>query len=153
MEFAIKIFHVLISFVLIFVVLLQTGKGAEMGATFGGASSSKAMFGATGSNTFMTKLTTFAAVLFILSCLTLAYMSVNSPTSTLMKDVQAETMAPSAGEVVIPTAGDALPGTPEAAAQEHEGHNHAPGEGHGEAPASSAEPVDDGHNHPPGEGH
>lgn len=135
MEILLKIVHLLISLILIFVVLLQNGKGAEMGASFGG-SSSKALFGASGANTFMTKLTTFAAVLFVITCLSLAYMSSHMATQSLMMDVKEEAAAPL--DVNMPPAGmpdvqppmsatpveapAALPATP--AEESHEGHNH-----------------------------
>ncbi len=90
MELLIKVFHILISIVLIFIVLLQSGKGAEMGAAFGGSSSSRTLFGATGANTFMTKLTTFVATLFIITCLVLAYRASHMATVSVMSDVEAE---------------------------------------------------------------
>jgi len=58
---------------LILIVLLQTGKGAEMGAAFGG--SSQTVFGSAGPGTFLSKLTTAAAIVFMLTSLTLAFMS------------------------------------------------------------------------------
>jgi preprotein translocase subunit SecG len=101
MEIFIKAFHILVSLVLIFVVLLQSGKGASMGAAFGGTSSN-ALFGATGSSNFMTKLTTFTAVIFIITCLTLAYMSSHMATSSLMSDVQTEAPITHAPPAAIP---------------------------------------------------
>ena len=56
--------HIVVSIALILIVLLQTGKGADMGAAFGGGSS-QTLFGSTGASTFLTKLTTVAAVLFM----------------------------------------------------------------------------------------
>jgi preprotein translocase subunit SecG len=70
---ALVILHVLVGLALILVVLLQTGKGAEMGAAFGG--SSQTLFGSAGPGTFLGKLTTAAAVIFMLTSLTLAYLS------------------------------------------------------------------------------
>jgi preprotein translocase subunit SecG len=64
------ILHITVCFFLIAVVLLQSGKGAEMGAAFGG--SSQTIFGSRGAATFLSKLTTIAAVLFMLTSLTLA---------------------------------------------------------------------------------
>ena len=125
MEFFIKLFHVLISLVLIFVVLLQSGKGAEMGAAFGG--SSKTLLGAAGSNTFMTKLTTFCATLFIITCLTLAYMSSHMATSSLMSDVQSE--APIVSTMPVDTTSgnvDTQPVAPFKAAEDHAGHSDVP---------------------------
>lgn len=69
----IKILHIAVAVFLILVVLLQTGKGAEMGAAFGG--SSQTLFGGGGPAGFMAKLTTAAAVCFMLTSLGLAYVS------------------------------------------------------------------------------
>jgi len=66
--------HIIVSVALILIVLLQTGKGADMGAVFGGAGS-QALFGNTGAATFLGKLTTAAAVIFMITSLTLAYIS------------------------------------------------------------------------------
>lgn len=71
----ITIIHLIACFFLILVVLLQTGKGAEMGAVFGGGSSST-LFGASGAGNFLTKLTTGTAIVFFLTSLTLAYSSI-----------------------------------------------------------------------------
>jgi preprotein translocase subunit SecG len=72
---AITIIHLLACFFLILVVLLQTGKGAEMGAVFGGGSSAT-LFGASGAGNFLTKLTTGTAIVFFLTSLILAYSSI-----------------------------------------------------------------------------
>ncbi len=76
------ILHVLVSIALIAIVLLQSGKGAEMGASFG-ASGSQSVFGAGGGSTFMSKLTTGAAIIFMLTSLTLAYRSSQPGTSSI----------------------------------------------------------------------
>ena len=66
--------HVTVSVALIMIVLLQTGKGADMGAAFGGGSS-QTLFGSTGASTFLSKATTGAAIIFMLTSLALAYLS------------------------------------------------------------------------------
>lgn len=81
------ILHILVSIALIAIVLLQSGKGAEMGASFG-ASGSQSVFGAGGGSTFMSKLTTGAAIIFMLTSLTLAYRSSQPGTSSIMKGAQ-----------------------------------------------------------------
>jgi preprotein translocase subunit SecG len=68
------IVHILVCIALIMIVLLQTGKGADMGAAFGGGSS-QTLFGSTGASTFLSKATTAAAVIFMLTSLGLAYLS------------------------------------------------------------------------------
>lgn len=72
--------HIIVSVALIVVVLLQAGKGAEMGATFG-TGGSQSLFGVGGGATFLSKLTTAAAVIFMFTSLTLAYLS-SKPLST-----------------------------------------------------------------------
>ena len=75
MIIAVTIVHLIACVFLILVVLLQTGKGAEMGAVFGGGGSST-LFGASGAGNFLTKLTTGTAIVFFLTSLTLAYSSI-----------------------------------------------------------------------------
>lgn len=67
------IVHIIVCLILVGVVLLQTGKGAEMGATFGG--SSQTIFGSRGATTFLSKLTVGAAVIFMITSLTLSILS------------------------------------------------------------------------------
>jgi preprotein translocase subunit SecG len=57
---------------MILIVLIQTGRGSEIGAAFGGGAS-QTLFGSAGTSGFMTKLTTIAAVIFMLTSLSLAY--------------------------------------------------------------------------------
>lgn len=66
--------HILACLTLIAVVLLQTGKRADLAGAFGGGGSQTA-FGARGAATFLSKATTGAAVLFMLTSITLAIMS------------------------------------------------------------------------------
>ena len=67
------VIHVIVSFFLILVVLLQQGKGQDIGSAFGGGGT-QATFGARGGATMLTKLTTVAAVMFMLTSLTLTIM-------------------------------------------------------------------------------
>ena len=73
---AILILHIIVCFFLIFIVLIQSGKGAELGAAFGG--SSQTLFGARGAATIFSKLTTISAVIFMVTSLTLSIMTVRS---------------------------------------------------------------------------
>ena len=68
----ITIIHVFACIVLILVVLLQAGKGANMGAAFGGAS--QTVFGSSGAGTFLEKMTTLVAVIFMLTSLGLSFV-------------------------------------------------------------------------------
>ena len=74
MSILLIIIHVLVCIALIMIVLLQTGKGADMGAAFGGGSS-QTLFGSTGASTFLSKATTAAAIIFMVTSLGLAYLS------------------------------------------------------------------------------
>jgi len=67
------ILHVLVCFIMIGVILLQAGKGAEVGAAFGG--SSQTIFGSRGAATFLSKMTIAAATLFMLTSLGLSILS------------------------------------------------------------------------------
>jgi len=64
--------HFLVCFVLITVVLLQRGKGADMGAALGGGGANT-VFGSRGAGNFLTKLTTASAITFMCTSLSLAY--------------------------------------------------------------------------------
>jgi len=65
------ILHVIVCIVLILTVLLQAGKGANMGAVFGG--SSQTVFGSSGPGTFLGKMTTIVAIIFMLTSFSLSY--------------------------------------------------------------------------------
>ena len=84
------IIHLMASLFLIAVVLLQSGKGAEMGAAFGG--SSQTIFGSRGAATFLNKLTTISAVVFMLTSLALT-MATTKTTSVIKQTAPAEQRA------------------------------------------------------------
>jgi len=88
----ITVLHVIISVLLILVVLLQTGKGSEVGAILGGGAG-QTLFGSTGGKTFFTKVTTVLAVAFMLSSLYLATHGWNKQ-SPLQKEMQKQTSIP-----------------------------------------------------------
>ncbi len=85
MTIALTVLHILACFVLIAVVLLQRGKGAEMGAVFGGGASST-VFGSRGAGNFLTKLTTACAVVFMLTSLSLSYIGTQDAGDRLFQD-------------------------------------------------------------------
>ncbi|NIS75079.1 MAG: preprotein translocase subunit SecG [Deltaproteobacteria bacterium] len=90
------VIHIVVALLLIAVVLMQTGKGAEIGAVFGG-SSSQTIFGPTGPAGVLGKITAGAAIIFMVTSLILAYMSGAAPKKTLMDEVpaaQTETAPP-----------------------------------------------------------
>ncbi|MDG2236833.1 MAG: preprotein translocase subunit SecG [Arenicellales bacterium] len=91
MNFATSIFTVinLISAVaIVILVLLQQGKGADMGAAFGGGGSSQSVFGSRGSATFLSQVTGGLAAVFFITSLSLAYIYTKE--STVSRSVMAE---------------------------------------------------------------
>ncbi len=112
--------HVIVCLALIMIVLLQTGKGADMGAAFGGGSS-QTLFGSTGASTFLSKATTVAAVVFMLTCFSLAYLSSNRQTSSVMEEVKTPTEQSAPAQSAVPeesaSAEQTAPETPAASAQ------------------------------------
>jgi preprotein translocase subunit SecG len=91
------IVHVIVCVALIMIVLLQTGKGADMGAAFGGGGS-QTLFGSTGASTFLSKATTGAAIIFMLTSLALAYLSSHRTADSIIQSTPApvEQQAPAA---------------------------------------------------------
>jgi len=84
------ILHVIVCIFLIAVVLLQRGKGAEIGAVFGGGGSST-VFGSRGAGSFLSKLTTGAAIVFMITSLSLAYLWTMSSNERLFQEEEAAT--------------------------------------------------------------
>ncbi len=102
--------HIIIAVSLVVLILLQTGKGAEMGAAFG-AGASGTVFGSRGSASFLTRTTAVLATAFFITSLTLAYLSgqtvvrksVTEGVSPLPDEKTQQVPAPSAPDVpVIP---------------------------------------------------
>ena len=88
--------HLLLALMIIFLVLMQRGKGAEAGAGFGSGASGT-VFGARGASTLFSKLTGIFAGLFFCTSLTLAYMGSHStaePTSVLERAAKAAAAKP-----------------------------------------------------------
>ncbi len=81
--------HVVVCIALVMIVLLQKGKGASMGAAFGG--SSQTVFGSTGATSFLSKITVAAAVIFMFTSLGLALMMGRGASSSLMKGLNVPT--------------------------------------------------------------
>ena len=82
METLLIIVHIVVCLFLIGIVLLQHGKGADIGATFGG--SSQSLFGSEGPLPLLNKITTFVAVLFMVTSISLAYISANRGSGSVM---------------------------------------------------------------------
>ena len=104
MTSAIIIIHVLVCVALILIVLLQTGKGSDMGAAFGGGSS-QTLFGSTGASTFLSKLTTAAAIVFMLTSLGLAYLSTHRTTGSVVDETKAVVEESASPQTTSPVTG------------------------------------------------
>src|SRR5436190_12290517 len=72
------VLHVVVAIAIIALVLIQHGKGADMGSGFGGGASSS-LFGATGSANFFSRATAVLATIFFLLSLALAYLATTKP--------------------------------------------------------------------------
>jgi preprotein translocase subunit SecG len=87
----ITVIHVLVCFFLVVIVLLQHGKGADIGATFGGGNT---VFGSEGPVPLLNKVTTAAAIIFMMTSITLAYLSAKSGTGSVMQKAPITAPAP-----------------------------------------------------------
>jgi preprotein translocase subunit SecG len=78
------VIHTIVCIFLICIVLLQHGKGADIGATFGG--SSQSLFGTEGPIPLLNKITTFAAIIFMGTSVTLAYLAAHKSSGSIMRN-------------------------------------------------------------------
>ena len=104
------VIHVLLCVFMIFVILLQPGKDAGMGAALGGGAATSA-FGGRGAVTFLSKLTAVCAGLFFLTSLGLSFVGVRSSvtSSLLAKPAPVTAPAPGATAPAAPAPGSAAP--------------------------------------------
>jgi preprotein translocase subunit SecG len=103
--------HVLVAFLLIIIVLLQSGKGSDVGAAFGGGSS-QTLFGSGGAAPFLTKFTAGAAFIFMITSISLTQLSSSGVAPSILDELPTNAAAPSVP--ATPTA-EATP-VPESAA-------------------------------------
>jgi preprotein translocase subunit SecG len=104
------IVHVLVALAIIGLVLLQHGKGADMGSGFGGGASSS-LFGATGSANFLSRATAVLATVFFILSLALAYIATNRPrdSGSVVDRVQRAPAGTEKSDVPRPDAGNPKP--------------------------------------------
>jgi preprotein translocase subunit SecG len=100
--------HTLVCLAIIGIVLLQAGKGADIGSAFGGGGS-QAVFGSMGTPTILGKITTVVAILFMITSFSLAKLS-----SRALSVVPPNAPAPTAPAPGAETPGQAAPATPPA---------------------------------------
>jgi preprotein translocase subunit SecG len=109
-HYVVPVIHVVACLFLIVVVLLQTGKGADMGAVFGGGS--QTLFGSGGAGNFLTRLTTGTAIAFMITSLILTWGASRTPTSRLLNQIPAAAPAPEpTADAGAPAAGADVQGT------------------------------------------
>lgn len=87
--------YVLVSVLLILIVLLQVGHGAEMGAAFGSATQGQVPYTA---ENFLGKLTTYVAILFMILSVVLVYVGVKGNSASVLDSLPSETISPNAVE-------------------------------------------------------
>lgn len=100
----VTIAQVISALAVIFLVLIQHGKGADMGAAFGSGASGS-LFGATGSANFLSRLTAVMATIFLASTLALAYIATNKPKSAstgVMENIVPAQSMPAAVPQAVP---------------------------------------------------
>ena len=109
------VIHLIVTVAIIILVLLQQGKGSDMGAAFGGGSS-QSLFGARGSANFLSRTTSILVTVFFLSSLTLAYLYTRQSESTSVT-TSSVTDAPADSADLITgdgeSAADVVPNAPE----------------------------------------
>jgi preprotein translocase subunit SecG len=106
------IIHVLACFGIIGIVLLQSGKGADIGSAFGGAGS-QAVFGSMGTPTLLGKITTGIAIVFTLTSFTLAMMGGERGSSVVREAAPPPASAPASPAAPSAPAAPTMPSTPE----------------------------------------
>jgi preprotein translocase subunit SecG len=112
------IIHVLVCFLMVGAILLQSGKGAEIGASFGG--SSQTVFGSRGPANFLSKFTVVVAAIFMLTSLSLAMLAKERTFSSTVIDLKKKETSQPTPEIPATT-----PATP--AAESHTPNNSSSG--------------------------
>ena len=144
------IIHIIVCIALILIILLQSGKGADIGAVFGGGSS-QTLFGSTGATPFLSKVTIAAAVIFMCTSIILTFWGRGGGMSverSLMTE-QPGTGAPAESGTAVPPAqtpapgGEKKEGAPGAAVPTPEGSapSAAPSGGESKAAPSTGQPA------------
>jgi len=122
------ILHIIVCFILILVVLLQSGKGADLAGAFGGGGSQTAL-GSRGAATFLSKATTASAVIFMVTSLALA-LSSSRRTSAVLQNAPPVQQSPAPKSATAPTPAAPTGGQPQ-----------SPGSQPPASPQSSAQPA------------
>jgi preprotein translocase subunit SecG len=108
--------HVLVCFVLVLVIMLQSGNAADLAGAFGGAGSQTA-FGPRGAATFLSKATTWCAIVFMLTSLTLSIKRTPTGVSTGASSVLEQTTKTAPAKPATPPASAPASSTPQPSSQ------------------------------------
>jgi preprotein translocase subunit SecG len=111
MVIALTIVHVLMCFAIIAIVLLQSGKGADIGSAFGGAGS-QAVFGSMGTPTLLGKITTVVAIVFTLTSFSLALLGGERASSVIREPAAAAPSTPASSAPTSSPTPATAPSTP-----------------------------------------
>ena len=141
----ITIVHVLLCVFMMFVILLQPGKDAGMGAALGGGAATSA-FGGRGAVTFLSKLTAACAGLFFVTSLTLSFVGMKSSVAAgvVLPSKKSPARAGSDGGVAPAESGaqgEAVPGEPEDAAMADEAKSEQPSSDKPTSPDTKKSPA------------
>jgi len=95
------VIHVIVSLFLIFIILIQSGKGEGLSDVFGGGSSQTTIFG-TRTGNFLTKATTASAIIFMVTCLSLAFLSRKTGKSVVTQELMKKQAVEKVQEMMNP---------------------------------------------------
>ena len=137
------VIHVLVAITIVVLVLLQQGRGADMGAAFGGGA--QTLFGSRGSSTFLSRITTWLAAVFFLTSLGLAYVYTGLTESrSVIEEPAPQSQSQSQSQPAPAQPDQEIPPAPAPALQESQGEippvpgasDEKAGSGTGDAPKS-----------------
>jgi preprotein translocase subunit SecG len=134
--------HILVCFVLVIVIMLQSGNAADLAGAFGGAGSQTA-FGPRGAATFLSRSTTWCAIVFMMTSLTLSVKRAPTgsfSTGSILEQTQSSTpaKAPAPAKPAVPVTPSAPPAAPQSATPQSAPVQSAPAQS---APAPSSAPA------------
>ncbi len=101
--YSIAALHVIVCVILVLVVLLQSGKGADLAGAFGGGATQTA-FGSRGPASFLSKMTTVSAIVFMITSITLAMISTRTTTESksILETTKSQTAKPAKSDAKLP---------------------------------------------------
>jgi preprotein translocase subunit SecG len=109
--YAIETIHVIVCVILVLVVLLQSGRGADLAGAFGGGATQTA-FGSRGPASFLSKMTTIAAIVFMVTSVSLSLISTKTEAKSVLEGTKQHSAQP-VKKAPAPTSAPAATPTPE----------------------------------------